>query len=149
MEFTIQAVFSRSATLELCTDTRYNAPEGVRVLLDGVPVDFGARNVFSLHGLEPGMCYTVAVEQGGVRTERRFVTGTETALLDVRRFGAAGDGMIVHSFSPRMRWLEDFSAFAAALGVGVTGGESAVAVLPGGMPLTLGWAKGEARFLRL
>jgi len=92
MEFTIQAVFSRSATLELCTDTRYNAPEGVRVLLDGVPVDFGARNVFSLHGLEPGMCYTVAVEQGGVRTERRFVTGTETALLDVRRFGAAGDG---------------------------------------------------------
>jgi hypothetical protein len=72
---------------------------------------------------------------------------TAAALIEARRFGAAQAGMIVHSFSVSGRWFRDFAAFAQALGVTAEIGRAISVELPGGVALTLGWAKGDARFL--
>jgi hypothetical protein len=74
---------------------------------------------------------------------------TAAAVIEARRFGAGAAAMIVHSFSQDARWLEDFEAFARALGADAGLGRSGQARLPDGLPLTLAWAKGEARFLDL
>lgn len=132
-EFTIAAVFCRSVTIELNSDTCWRPRESVSVTLEELPGSgrggesgvsrdlqesgdyrkrgdlpengddlqgtgrFGTRysiqkdvntNVFSLYHLEPDREYRVCI--GG--EEKRFRTKAESALLDVRRFGAAGDG---------------------------------------------------------
>jgi hypothetical protein len=96
------------------------------------------------------LCATLGLSQdAALHLRYQLLHRTAAAVIEARRFCAQSAGMIVHSFSPGLRWLEDFSVFAGALGAAATAGESAVVTLPGGMPLTLGWAKGEARFLRL
>ena len=43
--------------------------------------------------------------------------------------------MIVHSFSPTLRWLEDFTAFARLFGLELGPGRGGMTVLPSGNPL--------------
>src|SRR5690349_9123022 len=43
---------------------------------------------------------------------------TVSALLEARRYGAADALMLVHSFDPKNSSLDDYQAFAAALGLG-------------------------------
>jgi hypothetical protein len=74
---------------------------------------------------------------------------TAASIIEARRFGAGAAAMFVHSFSPQARWLEDFEAFARAMGADAGLARSGTVALPGGLPLTLGWAKGGARFLDL
>lgn len=69
---------------------------------------------------------------------------TAAALIEAQRFGCVGAAMIVHSFSTEKLWLEDFQAFASALGVAVGVDAPAVARPCGGMPLLLGWACGPS-----
>ena len=73
---------------------------------------------------------------------------TASAVIEAQRFKCAYAAMIVHSFSPQQRWFEDFAAFCDLLGIN--------AVKPGKLyrssgnsviPLFLGWAGGDARFL--
>lgn len=72
---------------------------------------------------------------------------TASALIEAERFHAAHAAMIVHSFSPERRWFDAFSRFAERLG-GVPDVGVPIAVnVPGAMPLVLGWASGETRFL--
>jgi hypothetical protein len=69
---------------------------------------------------------------------------TAAALIEAERFGCAGAAMIVHSFSARKEWLEDFQAFSAALGATVSPDAPSLATVPGGRPLLLGWAMGPS-----
>lgn len=72
---------------------------------------------------------------------------TAAAVAEARRFGLKDAAMIVQSFSPGKRGLEDFEAFARTLGL-EAGPDCAVSrVLPDGMTLMLGWAQGDPRFL--
>jgi hypothetical protein len=72
---------------------------------------------------------------------------TASAILEARRFKAWQAAMIVHSFSPTMRWFDDFADFASLFGLSARPGEAAGLRLPDGSLLKLGWACGDPRFL--
>lgn len=72
---------------------------------------------------------------------------TAAAIIEARRFGTSRAAMVVHSFSPDERWFDAYAAFTDLLGVAASVGRLAVRDLPSGMPLELGWAKGDSAFL--
>lgn len=92
MQINLIRAFARSAVFELDHPTVVDAPVPYTVTLNGKTVLTGqTRNVFSLHHLSPSTQYTIAID--GVSLT--FTTAPEHTLLDVRRFGAAGDGQTV------------------------------------------------------
>ena len=94
MKFEITDVFKRSVTLEVDTGCIYHADHPYEVWLDGRPVMQARRNVITLTGLTPDTEYVVGVRAAGEEAAdtQTFRTQAETFLLNVRRFGAAGDG---------------------------------------------------------
>ena len=71
-----------------------------------------------------------------------------SAILEAERFGAAHAVMLVHSFSQEHQRLEDYQAFAAALGAtDADVGKLSSIGERGGVKLYLGWACGEAQWL--
>jgi hypothetical protein len=70
---------------------------------------------------------------------------TAAALIEAQRFGCVGAAMIVHSFSAEKLWLNDFQAFAGALGASVEADRPAIVHTPSGLPLLFGWACGPAQ----
>ena len=115
---------SSSACFELGGGTPYYAKSGYTVLVDGEERFAHDTNVFSLYGLRPDTAYSVAVrfEKGGEETVR-FTTKPETCCVNVREFGAVGDG--VH---------EDTAALQAAISFLPEGGRL---WFPAGTYLTL------------
>lgn len=90
MKFHVLYVSSVSACFELENAAPYYAEECYDVSLNGSPALLGVRtNVFSLFDLQPGTEYTVAVGEAFIT----FKTKRETACLNVRDFGAKGDGI--------------------------------------------------------
>lgn len=115
MSFHCLFASSVSACFELDNTSPYYAPEPYDVLLDGKAALRGVNtNVFSLFGLEPGKDYTAQVGQDSLP----FRTQPESACLDVREFGAAGDGL-----------RDDTQAIQSAVNACPTGGR--VTVGPG------------------
>ena len=92
MEFEISAVFKRSVTIELKNSTICYTPEEYSVLIDGVEKLRTDLNVVTVDGLLPDRDYTISVEDKEGRTEKTFRTEHESFLLDVKAFGARGDG---------------------------------------------------------
>jgi len=90
MEPVLLSVTSRTAAFELidADGPLLDAPLDVR--LNGEAAGRTARAVFTLDELQPGRDYAVRVGDG---PETAFRTKEETAALDVRRFGAQGDGI--------------------------------------------------------
>lgn len=82
---------------------------------------------------------------GGLRYQ--LLHRTAAAVIEARRFHRPVAAMIVHSFSPDARWLDDFAAFAAHLGLDAGPGRAARKTLPCGTALILGWAPGDPAFL--
>jgi hypothetical protein len=72
---------------------------------------------------------------------------TAAAILCAQRFKTDHAAMIVQSFSPDGKWFDDFSAFVTFLGLPPETGRAMHFALPTGQQLTLGWAKGDPRFL--
>ncbi|MCR5675177.1 MAG: glycoside hydrolase family 28 protein [Lachnospiraceae bacterium] len=112
MEFRFAAVFNRSLVVELDSDTVYRLDEPVEVLIKetgdsakernhrskACPVTARTfrtvKNVFSIDSLAPGTDYAVSVrEENGETVTKEITTKPESVLLDVRAFGAAGDGV--------------------------------------------------------
>ncbi len=85
---------SSSACFELENAEIYYAPGPYSVFVDGREAFSGNTNVFSLFGLKPDTEYGVQVRfaSGPVET-LRLRTGAETCCVNVRDFGAAGDGV--------------------------------------------------------
>ncbi|MBD5101117.1 MAG: glycoside hydrolase family 28 protein, partial [Subdoligranulum sp.] len=85
---------SSSACFELEGSTPYYSNGGYTVLVDGKERLKRDTNVFSLCGLKPGCEYAVTVrfDEGG---EERVTLSTkpEACCVNVRDFGAAGDGV--------------------------------------------------------
>ena len=84
---------SSSACLELVNDTPYLAPESFTVLLNGQEQYNCETNVFSLFSLRPDTEYTVSLRGETIRESLCFRTQTESCAIDVRAFGAVGDGV--------------------------------------------------------
>lgn len=116
---------SSSACFQIEGDTPYYAKSGYTVSLNGQEQFRRDTNVFSLFGLTPDTEYTVAIRFDGDKSEElvKFTTGEETCCVNVRDFGAAGDG--VH---------EDTAALQAAISFLPEGGRL---WFPAGTYLTL------------
>jgi hypothetical protein len=94
------------------------------------------------------LCATLGIGDCPPAVRYQLIHRTASALIEAERFNASMAGMIVHSFSPARRWLDDFQSFVALLGGGdVVPGQSVVIDPPSGIPLLLGWACGQERFL--
>ena len=82
-----------SACFELVNEAPYYAPEQFEVYLDGEKRMDSGTNVFSLFGLEPDHEYQLRIKFSTTEEEITFRTEAESCALDVRSFGAAGDGI--------------------------------------------------------
>ncbi len=98
MSFDIVAVFNRCAVIEFDTKTPFSLGEGavreivVEGLVNGVEgrhVLVSNRNVVCIHGLQPGTSYEVSCDG----CTHLVTTREESVLLNVRSFGAVGDGV--------------------------------------------------------
>ena len=92
MRFSIVGIFKRSITIEIENEKPYNLDVPYTVLVNGEAVKTSKLNVTTVNGLLPGTEYEIAVEQDGVTEKTVFTTLEETFLLDVRAYGAVGDG---------------------------------------------------------
>ena len=72
---------------------------------------------------------------------------TASAVIEAERFHAKAAVMIVHSFSPTNRWFDEYREFAALFGIDAEIGALAGAKARDGLPLYLGWAHGDERYL--
>ncbi|MBQ1538140.1 MAG: glycoside hydrolase family 28 protein [Ruminococcus sp.] len=83
-------ISSVSACFELENDLPFNSGESYDVYLDGKKLYSGDTNVFSVYGLVPSREYTLEVSGFG---SIGFKTADESCALNVKDFGAKGDGI--------------------------------------------------------
>lgn len=94
MKIELLAVTARSAVFELKNESCYYSNVEYVVKLNGkIVLKDQNTNVFSLFRLIPKTEYTVEVISGEESTIMAFHTKTETAFLNVKRFGASGNGV--------------------------------------------------------
>ena len=84
---------SSSACFELDNKNQYYAPAPYTIFLDGKEVRNGETNVFSLFGLKADTEYNVTVVSGERRESLIFRTNAERFVINVKDFGAIGDGV--------------------------------------------------------
>jgi hypothetical protein len=73
---------------------------------------------------------------------------TASALLTAERFDASTAVMLVHSFSRKGLWFDDFVVFASLFGIVAEPGRVFRTQTAVARPLFLGWCSGEERFLK-
>ena len=89
----VLCVTSRSCSVLLDPEGLYEAREKHELYLDGERLGEEYRSVTSLFDLEPDTEYSLeSVQENGERETLTFRTKRETCTLDVRSFGAKGDG---------------------------------------------------------
>lgn len=85
---------SSSVCLEIKSGQPYTCTGRYQVLVDGAEQLTGETNVFSLFDLKPDTRYRVTVRLADGRVEDLDITtGTETCCINVKEFGAVGDGV--------------------------------------------------------
>ena len=85
---------ARNACVKLCDDGLYNTLRSYRLVLNGKECAFSDRVITSLYGLWPDTDYTLEIFDGEtLLSTLSFRTETESYTMDVRRFGAIGDGI--------------------------------------------------------
>lgn len=72
---------------------------------------------------------------------------TASAVIEARCYHAKKAAMIVHSFSPKNDWFDDFAGFVQLYGKNTEIGKLVHASTIDGIELYLGWAKGDERYL--
>ncbi len=85
-------VSSRSAAVLLDENGYYEMDQAARLSLNGEEIGEERRSVCSLYGLWPDTAYILRVEKDGETAEVSFRTEKEACTLNVKRFGAKGDG---------------------------------------------------------
>ena len=86
--FDIVEIFNRSVTIELETDSIFRQDNEFDVYVNGSKCLTTDRNVVTVSGLLPDTRYVIRIGD----CEKEFTTLYESVLLDVRAFGAKGDG---------------------------------------------------------
>lgn len=94
MDFRVLGAFVRSASFELENNDACNSKVPYTIELNGKCIAKNQkRNVFSLYGLCPETEYNISVcTEDGLSTVKTFRTLKESFRLNIRDFGAAGDG---------------------------------------------------------
>ena len=95
MELKLLMRSARSATLELADGGIYNTKETYQIFLNGVLAKETNQVITSVFGLKPETGYVVLVKNsmGETIAETSFLTPYEFVTLNVRDFGAKGDGV--------------------------------------------------------
>jgi hypothetical protein len=70
-----------------------------------------------------------------------------SAVIEAERFGARHAAMLVHSFSNRNLWFDDFAAFVSLFGLPAEVGQLVSTTARNNLPLHLGWVRGNERYL--
>ena len=84
---------ARSAVMEIRDGGRYDTKKPYRVLVNGKETLTTEKTIVSLYGLQPDTEYNVEIMDGAEKAgSLAFRTDYEFVTLDVRRFGAKGDG---------------------------------------------------------
>lgn len=92
----------RSAVIEIRDGGRYNTKKPYRIFVNGEEKLTTEKTIVSLYDLKPSTRYVVEVKDGPKTVGAlMFKTNYEFATLDVRRFGAKGDG--VHDDTPHIQ----------------------------------------------
>ena len=102
--FDIKVLFvsGRSVTIEIADGGLYNTVKPYRVAVNGADFPRAETVVHSIYGLWPDTEYTVQVFDGECEVGSvAFCTEEESFTLNVRRFGAVGDG--VHDDTPAIQ----------------------------------------------
>ena len=92
MELRVLYAGARSATLLLADGGLYETAKTYDLFLNGAPIANPGTAVFSLFDLTPDVPYTLTARSGGEEAVVSFHTEAEAYTLDVRAFGAVGDG---------------------------------------------------------
>lgn len=95
MEIKVIDLAARSVTLELADGGIYYTKEPYQIELNGVPVKQADMVITSLFDLKPETTYELMVKKadGSVLGTLEFCTGYEFVTLNVKDFGAKGDGV--------------------------------------------------------
>ncbi|MDH4205972.1 MAG: hypothetical protein OEV45_10625 [Desulfobacteraceae bacterium] len=72
---------------------------------------------------------------------------TAAAILEAKRFNASNALMLVHSFSQKDEWFENYALFAALFGIDAKANRIHSAAKIGDIQLYLGWIKGNPKYL--
>lgn len=102
MQFGIITSTVRSVTIELDNKEVYYAPEAYDVFMDGLKVLEGVKtNVVSLYDLRPDRTYNIEVRglTSASSHSKTFRTKVESYQLNVKKFGAIGDGQGLDSMA--------------------------------------------------
>lgn len=102
--FEVKVLFisGRSATIEIGDGGLYNTKKPYRVVVNGTEFPQAETVVHSIYGLWPDTAYTVQIlDDAGEVGRAAFHTEEESFTLNVRRFGAVGDG--VHDDTPAIQ----------------------------------------------
>ena len=102
MELTKLFVTGRSATIQLDDGGLYQTRKPYTLTLNDQPWGTADTVITSLYGLWPDTRYTLRVFDGDTQVEKlTFTTEEESFTLNVRQFGAVGDG--VHDDTPAIQ----------------------------------------------
>ena len=93
MELKLVMNTARSAVVEICDGGRYYTKKSYSVRVNGEEWKKAEKTILSLNGLVPGANQLVEVYDGEKKEgELSFTTDTEFVTLNVKQFGAKGDG---------------------------------------------------------
>jgi hypothetical protein len=70
-----------------------------------------------------------------------------SAVIEAKRFRAKHALMLVHSFSEKSLWFDDFSAFVGLFGLSALPNKILSTTLGNGLPMHFAWIKGDRKFL--
>ena len=94
MEFNVIYTAGRCAVLETADGGIYTTKEAYQLFLNGEPAGPVQKVITPIYGLSPRTDYLAELRFGdGVVAQARFTTEPESVTLNVRDFGAAGDGI--------------------------------------------------------
>ena len=94
MELKLVMNTARSAVVEICDGGRYYTKKPYSVRVNGEEWKKAEKTILSLNGLVPGADQLVEVYDGEKKEgELSFTTDTEFVTLNVKQFGAKGDGV--------------------------------------------------------
>ncbi|MCR4617504.1 MAG: glycoside hydrolase family 28 protein [Lachnospiraceae bacterium] len=91
MDFKIIEIFTRCISIERINDDKFETAEAATVLINGKPAISSNLNVITVSGLTPDTEYEISLE--GKSQVEKFTTGHESYILNVKDFGAVGDGV--------------------------------------------------------